>query len=487
MTPRPIFIMSKINHIDVWEKCLSVIEENIPSTETFKTWFTPIKPLALEGDTFTIEVPSDFFREYLEEHFLDIIRKVLRKEISPKVKLVYKVRILSDSVIEERPKSHGNIKNVEIAPPDSGDQYSGSVYAIPGLKKFNIDPCLNPQYSFEDLIEGDCNRLGRAAGLSIAQNPGKSTFNPLFIYGGPGLGKTHLAQAIGIAVKEKFPEKVVLYVNANTFQNQYMNAACSAKAGNNGNKIADFLRFYQLIDVLIIDDVQEFAEKKGTQGAFFHIFNYLHQSGKQLVLTSDKPPVDLHGMEQRLLSRFKWGLSAELLPPTFETRVDILKAKCQREGVDVPEEVIRYIASSVKSNIRELEGALFSLIANSTFNHKNITIELATNLIEKIVTEPQADISIPRIQETVCNYFGITNDIFMSKTRKREIVQARQIAMFLSRNLTKTSLASIGEQLGGKDHATVLHACNTVNDLIDTDRSFRGYVHDIEKILTTVE
>ena len=278
-----------------------------------------------------------------------------------------------------------------------------------------------------------------------------------------------------------------MYVTANTFQNQYMNAACSAKSGHDGNKVADFLRFYQLIDLLIIDDVHDFADKKGTQGAFFHIFNYLHQSGKQLVLTSDKPPVELQGLEQRLLSRFKWGLSAELLPPSYETRLAILKAKCSREGVEVSDEVLSYIAHNVKNNIRELEGILFSLIANATFAQKNISLALARDIVEKIVTEPKIEITIPKIQNTVCQYFGISEDMFMSKTRKREIVQARQIAMYLSRNMTKTSLASIGEALGGKDHATVLHACNTVNDLIDTDRNFRSYLHDIEKMLNNAE
>ena len=471
--------------IDVWNRCLEILRDNL-NEESFTTWFGPIKTIALEAQRLTIEVPSDFWREYIEEHFIGILSKVLRREIGPGASLVYKVRILDDIYMEERPKG-GKPRNVEIPIPEVGDHYTGSPYIIPGLRKLNIDPCLNPIYNFENFIEGPCNRLGRSAGESIAANPGRSAFNPLFIYGGPGLGKTHLAQAIGIAVKARFPEKQVLYVSANTFQNQYMNAACSAKSANNGNKVADFLRFYQLIDVLIIDDVQDFAEKKGTQGAFFHIFNYLHQSGKQLVLTSDKPPVELQGLDQRLLSRFKWGLNAELLPPTYETRLAILQSKCTREGVAISDDILAFVARSVKTNVRELEGILYSLIANATFNKQEITMELAQRLVDRVVTDPKSEISVGKIQEAVCNYFGISDDIFLSKTRKREIVQARQIAMYLSRNLTKTSLSSIGAQLGGKDHATVLHACNQVSDLMDTDRNFRGYVHDIERQLNSPE
>lgn len=477
--------MSETNHIEVWNRCLDIIRDNL-SAETFNTWFGPIKPYSLVDGKLTLEVPSDFWMEYIEEHFLSLVSKVLRREIGRDASLRYRVRVLDDAFIEQRPKG-SPVKNKDLPLPSAGEHYTGSVYAIPGIRKLNIEPHLNPVYTFESFIEGACNKLGRTAGLSIAANPGRSTFNPLFIYGGPGLGKTHLAQAIGIAVKERFPDKVVLYVNANTFMNQYMSAACTAKSANNSSKISDFLHFYQLVDVLILDDVHEFAEKKGTQGAFFHIFNHLHQSGKQLILTSDKPPVDLQGLEQRLLSRFKWGLSAELLPPDYNTRLAILKSKCEHEGVEISEEILAYVARSVKTNIRELEGILFSLIANSTFNSRNITIDLAKELVDKIVTDPQVEISIPRIQEAVCNYFNISDEMFMSKTRKREIVQARQIAMYLSRNLTKTSLSSIGAQLGGKDHATVLHACNTVSDLIDTDRSFRGFVHDIERLVTSSE
>jgi chromosomal replication initiator protein len=465
------------SHKQVWNNCLKVIRDIIPPA-SFKTWFEPIVPLKLKDNVLTIEVPTPFFYEYLEEHFIDLISKTLRKELGPQTQLEYSVRVVEngDSVIYP-PKGHSRPDNKPVPFPTDGAKTIPNPFVIPGLKQLQIDPQLNPEYSFSNFVEGECNRLARSAGETISENPGRTAFNPLFIYGGSGLGKTHLAQAIGISVKEKFPEKIVLYVNANRFQTQYMDAVTVK------NKLTDFLHFYQMIDVLILDDVHEFAGKEGTQNAFFHIFNHLHQSGKQLILTSDKPPVELQGLEQRLLSRFKWGLSAELQMPAYETRISILRNKIYHNGMELDEQVVGYIAEKITTNIRELEGALISLLAQATLNKKAITRELAEEMTEKLVNTSQREISIADIQKAVCTYFNLTPESMLSKSRKREIVQARQIAMYLSRNMTKDSLASIGAQIGGKDHATVLHAFNTVCDLMDTDKHFRQYVADIERKL----
>ncbi len=463
-------------HIQVWNNCLQLIRGVILPAQ-YNTWFAPIKPVSLSDNVFTIEVPSDYFREFLEEHYINIISTALRKEIGEDAKLMYKVHIVKDEIPVTIPSQDSRAPENKPIPVPQRDPSLLNPFVIPGLQQLNIDPQLNPNYSFSNFIEGECNRLGRAAGLAIAKSPGKNAFNPLFIYGGSGLGKTHLAQAIGIEIKNRYPEKIVLYVSANRFMTQYIDAV------NVKNKMTDFLHFYQMIDVLILDDVQEFAEKQGTQNAFFHIFNHLHQSGKQLILTSDKAPVDLMGLEQRLLSRFKWGLSVELTAPSYNTRLEIIKAKSAKDGIELPEDVLDFLASKVVGSIREIEGTLVTLIANATCCREEITMELAQRLTDKIVSSGTQDISLERIQNEVCGYFKITRELMLSKTRKREIVQARQIAMYLGRNLTKTSLAAIGAQIGGKDHATVLHACNTVSDLIETDRNFKQYVSDIEKLL----
>lgn len=470
-------------HNQVWINCLKVIKDNIPSI-SYRTWFEPIVPLKLDSSVLTIQVPSPFFYEYLEEKYIDLLRKTLRKELGDDAKLEYSVVMDNTMYSSAKPatvrfpgRNHTELKNQPVAiPMVTNDHTIKNPFVIPGIKKLNIDPKLNPTYSFANFVEGECNRLARSAGYAVGSNPGGTAFNPLLIYGDSGLGKTHLAQAIGIEAKERFPEKTVLYVNANKFQTQFVDAI-------RNNTKNDFLHFYQMIDVLIIDDVHEFAGKEKTQDIFFHIFNHLHQSGKQLVLTCDKPPVELQGLEQRLLSRFKWGLAADLQAPDFETRIAILKRKIYNDGIEMPEDVVEYIATHISSNVRELEGALISLLAQSTLNKKEITLDLAREMIDKLIKNTKKEISIEYIQKVVCNFFNIPPDSIRSKTRKREIVQARQVAMYFSKSLTKSSLATIGSQIGGKDHATVLHACKTVNNLIETDKSFRIQIDEIEKKL----
>ena len=470
-------------HQEVWNNCLRIIKDNVPSI-SFRTWFEPIVPVKLEKSILTIQVPSPFFYEYLEEQYIDILRKTLRKELGIDAKLEYNVVMENNALPNSKPytvkfptKNKAELKNRPVSIPLETEQNTiKNPFVIPGIKKLHVDPRLNPDNSFSNFVEGECNRLARSAGFAVGNKPGGTAFNPLLIYGDSGLGKTHLAQAIGILVKEQLPEKIVLYVNANKFQTQFVESI----RNNNKN---DFLHFYQMIDVLILDDVHEFAGKEKTQDTFFHIFNHLHQAGKQLILTSDKAPVELQGMEQRLLSRFKWGLSADLQPPDFETRIAILQKKTYNDGIEMPEEVLEYIATHITDNIRELEGALISLLAQSTLNKKEITLELAKQMIDKLIKNTKREISIDYIQKIVCDYFNIPIDLMQSKTRKREIVQARQVAMFFSKSLTKSSLATIGSQIGGKDHATVLHACKTVNNLIDTDKRFRVQIDEIEKKL----
>ncbi|MCT4602135.1 MAG: chromosomal replication initiator protein DnaA [Marinifilum sp.] len=471
------------NHFQVWNNCLAVIKDNVPPI-SFKTWFEPIVPLNLENQVLTLQVPSHFFYEYLEEQYIDILRKTLRKEIGNSAKLEYNVVVENNHIANSKPvsvvvpgNSPANTKNRPVnMPTDKEEQTIRNPFVIPGIKKLHIDSQLNPDYSFNNFIEGDCNRLARSAGTAVAENPGGTAFNPLVLYGDSGLGKTHLAQAIGLKTKELYQDKTVLYVSANKFQTQFTEAI----RNNNKN---DFLHFYQMIDVLIIDDIQELAGKEKTQNTFFHIFNHLHQSGKQLILTSDKAPIELKGMENRLLSRFKWGLSADLQNPDYETRVRILQQKAYKDGIVLDMDVIEYISSNVTNNVRELEGALISLLAQSTLNKKELNLELAMSIIDKLVKNTKRELSIDYIQKVVCDHFSLPIDVLQAKTRKREIVQARQIAMYFSKTLTKASLASIGSQIGNKDHATVLHACKTVNNLMDTDRGFKTQIDEIDKKL----
>ena len=467
-------------HEKVWQACLEIIKDNV-SVQSYKTWFEPIKPLKLKDSVLTIQVPSQFFYEWLEEHYITLLKKTIKKELGSDGKLEYSI-IMENNFNTTKPytvriptSNRSAVKNTPVSMPlDIGSKSIKNPFIIPGLKKVNVDSQLNPNYSFENFVEGDCNRLARSAGYAVANKPGGTAFNPLLIYGGVGLGKTHLAHAIGLEIKSHHPTKTVLYVSSEKFTHQFIDSV-------RNNTQNDFIHFYQMIDVLIIDDVQFFAGKEKTQDVFFHIFNHLHQSGKQLILTSDKPPVEMQGMEQRLLSRFKWGLSADLQVPSLETRIAILEKKMYAEGISLPKEVTEYLAYSITSNIRELEGALISLIAQSSLNKKAITLELAKQMIDKFVKNTAREVSIDYIQKVVCDYFDLPIELLKSKTRKREVVQARQIAMYFAKQMTKSSLANIGAHCGGKDHATVLHACKTVNNLIDTDKRFRGYINDLQK------
>ena len=466
-------------HISVWNECLRIFEQNIDPKQ-FSVWFKTIVPVSLEESTLTVEVPTDFFRSYLEDAYLPIIKMALRRVIGPDAKLMYKIHPVRKEAPMVFSAAHSGVpENKPVMLSTFQASANPGPFVFPGLQKVKINPRLNPAYCFENMVKGECNKMGINAGVNISQKPGKTPFNPLFVFGGPGLGKTHLAQAIGIAIHDAYPDLIVLYVTGNEFKTQYMNAIQQ-------NKLADFMAYYMRIDVLVVDDIHELVGP-ASQNAFFNIFNHLHQSGKQLVFTSDRAPVDLMNFEERLLSRFKWGLSVELEKPDQATRLAMLKARCVREGVSVSDEVLEMLASKIRSNFRELEGALISLIASATLCHEEITPALAERVTGNIVSEEHDEVTMDKVQDVVCEYFNITRETLLSKTRKRNIVQARQIAMYLSRNLIGgCSLSTIGMVLGGKDHATVLHACNTVSDLMSTDKLFRQYVSDIERMLVPV-
>lgn len=464
---------------NIWSKCLELIREQV-LPERFRILFEPIRAIKFEENVLTIQVASAYVYEALEKEYFDILKNALKTVIGPKAKLEYSVVVAVEKskkpITTQLPSTGTQAPKPSVVYFDNVGKESLKNPFERATNRIQIDPQLNPNYTMDSYIEGGCNRLARSAGMAIAQNPGGTAFNPLLIYGGSGLGKTHLAQAIGLEVKQNFPNKVVLYVTTNLFQTQFMEAV-------RRNEINDFLHFYQLIDVLILDDIHELAGKTGTQNTFFHIFNHLHQSGKQLILTSDKSPAELVGLEDRLLSRFRWGLSAEIKSPDFETRKEIVLNKARKDGIDFSPEIIEYICKYVNNNVRELEGAMISLLAQSTFNKKDLTVEVVKEILGKMVKKPASELTVEKIQEVVCDHFKIPAEVLQEKTRKREVVQARQLAMYFSKNYTKSSLSYIGSQIGKKDHATVLYACKAVTDLMETDRKFKLQVEEIQRKL----
>ena len=441
-----------------WKECLKIIRENVPFI-TYNTWFLPIKPIEIENNILKVSVPNSFFVEWIDEHYNTLINKTLYQILGDTAKLVY--------VVGDDKEDNFSIQKIESASVE-----------IERLKKDepvkkDFESFLNPRYVFENYIKGEGNQLARAASFAVGDNPGETSFNPLFIYGGVGLGKTHLIQAIGNRIVSKYPNKRAIYLSADIFTVEFVEAIQS-------NSVNEFSAHYKSMDVLIIDDIQFLIGKEKTQDLFFHIFNILHQSGKQIVLSSDKPPKDLKGLNERLISRFQWGLTADVQPPDFETRIAILKNKSENYGISLSNEILEFIAHNITSNIRELEGCLIKLLANASLNSKEIDFELAKKTVKEIATVRDVNISIDFITKYVCEFFKVDENKVREKNRKKEVVLARQIAMYLSKKLTRSSLKTIGLHFGGRDHSTVIHAYNTIDKTLIEDLKMRDSVDAIK-------
>ena len=450
----------------IWAQCQQVLRDNLTPT-VYMTWFAPIQALSFENNVLVLQVKSQFIVEYIEENYLTLLSKVLFRMFGPQTKLEYRVQI--DSRTDAGVNIPSDVSQAPVAPPVLLQQ--------PDLKdEPDFNSQLNTSYTFETFVLGESNKLARTVALSVAAQPGRTSFNPLFIYGGSGVGKTHLANAIGNDVKRLLPQKRVLYVSANTFQLQYQDAAAH-------NHIPDFLLFYQTIDVLIVDDIQYIAGKRATQDTFFHIFNYLQQSGKQIVLTCDKAPKDLDGLEDRLLSRFKWGLAAEMVKPDYELRKNILLNKMHRDGVTLSMPIVEFIANNVRDNVRDLEGVLAPLLAYSTLADKEIDMELAEQVVGRIVTIKPRERNLSDITDAVCEEFRVSPDALFSQSRQRDVVIARQVAMFLAKRYTALSMSDIGRFIGNRTHATVVHALDVLNTLLQNDVVLGQRVRHIENQL----
>lgn len=444
----------KKNLTEIWGEFLSEIKSNVTQM-TFNTWFLPIKPLEMSDSTIKVQLPSQFFWEWIDEHYQSLINKTIANVIGEQVKLAYVISEEKELSLPEKESIQPALEKIK-----------------PVAQKQDFNAFLNPRYTFDNFIKGENNQLARAAATAISENPGGTSFNPLFLYGGVGLGKTHLMQAIGNRILENFSDKRIIYLPSDIFTVQFVEAIKS-------DKVNEFSSFYRSIDVLIIDDIQFLIGKEKTQDLFFHIFNTLHQASKQVVLSSDKPPKDLKGLDERLISRFQWGLSADIQSPDLETRIAILKKKSEDYGMLVSDDILEYIASSITSNIRELEGCLIKLLANSSLNSKDINLDLAKRTVKEIATDRKVNISIDSITKAVCSALNVDENKLRDKTRKKEVVLARQLAMFFSKELTKSSLKTIGLHFGGRDHSTVIHSCNSIDKMLKEDQNIKNLVENL--------
>ncbi|MCS6929931.1 MAG: chromosomal replication initiator protein DnaA [Saprospiraceae bacterium] len=460
----------------VWDRCLHIIKRNVPP-QSFQTWFEPIRPVQLEDSVLTIAVPNKLFYEWLEENYVQVLRTSIHQVLGKEGRLRYCILNGSDGRSNSPNKALSETaasSESSLIPGTFDIEKIKDPRIIPGIRRDRVDPNLNPNYTFEQFIEGDCNRLARNAGIAVAKKPGGTAFNPLFIYGAVGLGKTHLAQAIGNDIVQRFPEKLVLYVSTEEFTNQIIQAIKK-------NDVNAFVNFYQSLDVLIMDDIQFLSGKQKTQEIFFFLFNQLHQTGRQIILTSDRPPRDLEDIEDRLISRFKWGLSADLQAPDLETRIAILGAKLERAGVKANPEVLEYICYNVKDNVRDLEGVMAALLAQTTLMRREISLDLAREAIRNFVASPNRGITIEALQKLVADHFNLPVERLSQESRKRQFVVPRHVAIYLCKRLTNASLKAIGKAFGGRDHSTIIYSLRTVQDMLDTDASFRATMEEIEK------
>ncbi|ROT46944.1 chromosomal replication initiator protein DnaA [Candidatus Cardinium hertigii] len=447
----------------IWEKCLLYIQGQL-SEQIYKTWFSPIVAKHFKDGVLTIQVPSQFFYEWLEEHHLPLLKQAVLQEIGPHGKLEYAI-VIDKGNKKQKPLMVNLPTYPGPVPRDSGEKTASS----------NAIFQLNPNYLFDNLIEGSCNQLAKSAAQAVAKNPGGTAFNPLMLYGGVGLGKTHISQAVGNEVRTTFPDKKIAYIASEKFTTQFIEAL-------RNNHVQSFTEQYLTVDVLILDDIQFLSGKERTQEIFFHIFNHLHQLKKQIVITGDCAPRNLKGLQERLLSRFKWGLTADLQRPDFETRVAIIHSKVAADGINLSSELINYVATHVDTNVRELEGVLISLIAHASLARRDINIELAQQVLKHIVQQnPTLETTIEVLQQQVAAHYNISVDDLKGKSRKKEMVVARQAAMHLIKKYTTHSLKSIGAYFGGRDHTTVIHAIQVVEELLHTDPQYAHLYELIEQ------
>ena len=459
----------------LWEECLQLIKANV-TEQQFKTWFAPIvfESYSEAEHTLLVQVPSTYVYEYLEQYYVGLLSKVIARVFGSNIILRY--RIVAVNAENKRGRSYVEIEGdqpSEIEAPVPATRGNRSPSTLDGVQPQGLNPQLDPKKTFQTFIEGDSNKLPRTVGLSIAEHPGKTTFNPFFIYGPSGCGKTHLINAIGVKAKETYPGKRVLYVSARLFQVQFTDSVRQ-------NTTNDFINFYQSLDVLIVDDIQEWATSPRTLDTFFHIFDHLFRLGKQIILASDRPPVDLQGVKDRLLTRFSCGLIAELEKPNEQLCIDILKNKCRRDGLKIPEDVIRYISQTANGSVRDLEGVVNSLMAYSIVYNTAIDMRLAERIIKRAVKVDNHPLTIDDILEKVCRHYGINQQSIFGKSRKRDLVQVRQISMYLAQKYTKMPAARIGQLIGNRDHSTVIHSCNTIEKRLKIDKAFSDELSSIE-------